>query len=440
MAEATAAGSREGAAVLVAQFFPPQNAVAAQRAVRLARALLDRYARVYVVCLDTRELSPSFVDFEIGRDVLEDPRLIRLVSSPVLKRYGYGARGGSIVQSVLGGIATRLLCGFGVDWIPAVGRSLRSISTTENVRVVIATGPPFIPFGVTAAWAARRSVPLILDYRDLWTANPHAPWARITRVLVNRLFERRVNRRAAALSTVSQGCKTMLQQDTAEVPVHVLYNAPDHEYLAYFGEVANDVAASRSAARDAGSQPLRIVFTGQVYQGCTFAPLLRAMATLPPDVSRRTELHYYGASSALAQREFAQFGLSPCLVDHGQVSKAQSVRAICGADLLLSLIHTDRIARNPAVAGHMSTKVYDYLLSGKPILNIGPVNAETTEFASRVGYGPFHPFTADDTSGLARFIAEAVNGAHLEALPPLTVTLPNFEASLHAVLDEVPGA
>lgn len=426
-----------GCAVLVAQFFPPQNAVAAQRALRLARALLARYSKLYVVCLDTRELDPSYLDHEFGRDVLEDPRLVRLTSSPILKRYGYGARRNSLVHTVLGGIATRLFCGFGIDWIPAVRRALRDLDAAERVRVVIATGPPFIPFGAVATWAKNRAVPLILDYRDLWTANPHGEWSRAARAVVGRLFERRTNRRARVITTVSSGCATMLSAGTPEVPVRVLYNTPDQTYLSYFSQVVKDLGAEARPARDPAVEPLRVVFAGQVYQGCTFAPVLKAVQALPPETWRRIRLHYYGASSALAQREFARYGLGECLVDHGKVSKDESVRAICGADLLLSLIHTDRVARDPAVAGHMSTKVFDYFLSGNPILNIGPINADVNTFAASLRYAPFHSFAADDTAALTTFLADAVAGTTLRPVPPLSVRLPRFESDLAEILGHV---
>jgi peptidoglycan/xylan/chitin deacetylase (PgdA/CDA1 family) len=305
------------------------------------------------------------------------------------------------------------------------------------VRVVIATGPPFIPFGAVASWTTRRSVPLILDYRDLWTANPHGDWTRAARAAVGWLFERRTNRRARVITTVSAGCATMLSAGTPEVPVRVLFNTPDQAYLDYFRTVVAEVNTRDRQAKEAGPSLLHMVFAGQVYQGCTFAPVLKAVQALPDESWRRVRLHYYGASSALAQREFVQFGLGECLVDHGKVSKDESVRAICGADLLLSLIHTDRVARDPAVAGHMSTKVYDYFLSGIPILNIGPINADVNAFAASLRYAPFHSFPADDAAKLTQFLADAVAGRVLRPVPPLSVSLPRFESDLAEILGHV---
>jgi hypothetical protein len=105
------------------------------------------------------------------------------------------------------------------------------------------------------------------------------------------------------------------------------------------------------------------------------------------------------------------------------------------ADLLLSLIHTDRVSSDPAVTGHMSTKIYDYFLSGNPILNIGPVNADVNRLAAEIGHAGFHSLPADDTAGIAHLLEDAVN-RRLTCCDPLSVRLPLFEAVFSRVLDE----
>ena len=420
-------------AVLVAQDFLPLNVVSAQRALRMSRALLNRYARLYVVCRDSRSLDPSFLDHEYGKDVLQNPRLVRLDTTPILRHYGYGAAR-SAVQRLVGGVATRAFCGPGLDWIPAVRGALRRIPATEAIGLTVATGPPFITFNTVARWADSRRSPTVLDYRDLWTANPQAPYPRLSRGLVNRWFERPANRRAALLTTVSEGCKAMLGPHAEGIPIRVLYNAPDRAYLQHYRDIVDECRRNGGANRHAPGS-LQVVFTGQVYSGCTFAPFLQAMATLPRAKAEQIVVHYYGDASALARREFQQFNFAQSLVDHGRVSKDDSLRAILGANLLLSLIHTDRISTNPAVTGLMTTKVYDYLLSGRPILNIGPVNAEAIALAAEGGSRVFHNLTADDRGGLTGFLERALSN-QVNASEPLSVSLPDFESQLDLILDE----
>jgi hypothetical protein len=425
-------------AVLVAQDFLPLNVVSAQRALRMSRALLNRYDHVYVVCGDSRTLDPSFLDHEYGKDILQDPRLIRLDTARILTHYGYGASG-SAIQRFVGGIATRAFCGPGLDWIPGLRQSLRRIGDGERVRVVLATGPPFITFNTVVRWAESRNTPAILDYRDLWTGNPQARYPAVARAVVSRWLEQPVNRAATLVTTVSEGCRAMLEANARQVPIRVLYNSPDRAYLEHYRAVAEVCRQDRSGSQDQAGT-LRIVFTGQVYPGCTFAPLLRAIATLPRVQARQIVVHYYGDSSARIRQEFHQFDLADCLVDHGRVTKDDSLRAILRADALLSLIHSDRVSTSPAVTGLMTTKVYDYLLSGRPILNIGPVNAEAAALAARAGSSQFHTFTADDGNGLRTFLESALSKNLPASAEPLSVCLPDFEAQFNAILDEATAA
>jgi len=161
---------------------------------------------------------------------------------------------------------------------------------------------------------------------------------------------------------------------------------------------------------------------------------------MPDSLRDRLELHYYGDSSVVARTEFHQFGLTNSLMDHGPVPKDDSLRAMLDADLLLSLIHTDRVSSDPAVTGHMSTKIYDYFLSGIPILNIGPVNAEVNDLATRIRHPAFHTTPADDTAAISRVLEDMVTSSHFRKGEAMSVTLPDFDRAFSGILDETLGA
>ena len=424
-----------GCAVLIAQQFLPLNVVASQRALRMARTLLDRFERVYVFAGDTAAMAPELLDRNYGRDVIEDPRVVTVAIQPLLKHYGYGVRN-SPLQKLIGGIATRLLCGPGVDWVRPLRKAFARIPDDDPVRVVVATGPPFIPFRTALRFAAARRAPAILDYRDLWTRNPHGHYPAVARALVFRWLERPADRDATLITTVSDGCRSSLVANGPAVPVRVLYNSPDQIYLDHYRRVVGDWHDRRFSPSERARRCVRLVFTGQIYpRSCTFAPVLKALAAMPRTLADQIEVHYYGDASLEARSEFGQHGCSRMLTDHGKVSKDDSLRAMLDADLLLSLIHTDRISSDPAVTGHMSTKIYDYFLSGNPILNIGPVNADVNRLAADIGYPGFYSLPADETAAIVRVLEDA-NNRRLRRVEPLSVQLPLFETGFSRVLDE----
>lgn len=427
------------AAVLVAFHFPPLNVVAAQRGLRLARTLLDRYDRVYVVRQDWRQLSPSVLDHEFAKDVLEDPRLVCIDTQPLLARRGYSASP-SLIHRLVGGVFTRLFCGPGLDWIPALSKALASLSPSHEIKMMVASGPPFVPFVACVRWAARRHIPMILDYRDLWSRNPISRFPGIARFLVNRLLERPINRAATLMTTVSHGCKAMIERDAKTASVRVLLNSPDASYRQFVRDIAATKARSEGKPGRDRLAPFRLVFTGQVYPHCTFAPVIQAALKLPRDILERLEVHYFGGCSAMVRGEFERLGVGGLLVDHGMVSKSEAIRAILDADLLLSLVHAGEKSTDPSVSGLMTTKVYDYFLSGNPILNIGPPDAEVNRFAHDIGYTPFHSYVASDTGGLSRFLRSVIDGEELRSLEPCSLEMPDFSSDFQVILSEAEKA
>ena len=226
MSEAGAGSDRaaqllSGSAVVVAQHFLPLNVVAAQRALRMVRTLLGRFERVYAMYGDTSIADPALLDHDYGSDVLSDSRLVRIAVRPILTRYGY-VSATSRIQRLFGGVATRLLCGPGLDWMRPLHRALSDIPQADEIRLVLATGPPFITFRAAIRFAAARRAPAILDYRDLWTSNPHGRYPAVARSLVNQWIERPLNRAAAIVTTVSQGCRTWLVDNGGSARVWAL--------------------------------------------------------------------------------------------------------------------------------------------------------------------------------------------------------------------------
>lgn len=417
-------------ALLVTYYFPPVNVIASQRTLRMARVLLEKYANVYVLRLPPEDLDPKILDSEYGRDVLDHPRLVLLDGRPLLDKRGHNVSP-SIIHRIFGAVLTRLFCDPVVDWVPAVLRALRYIPETVNLGMVVASGPPFVPLAVVVQWASRRSIPIVLDYRDLWTKNPVAPYPSVSRFMVNRLLERHVNRAATLLTTVSQGCREMLLRDTPEASIEVLLNVPDANYREYFQGVLRNFG---ERPRGGKKQRFQIVFTGQVYATCTFAPLLKAMRGLPTSMRERIEVHYYGGCSVMVLREFEQYEFGHYLSDFGMVSKEESIEAILGADLLLSLVYTENKSSNPSVSGMMTTKVFDYLLSGNPILSIGPVDAEINLFAESIGHSNFHSFCADESAELTTFLIKAIAGEVSGKRSSITVELPDFSSNFEHIL------
>jgi hypothetical protein len=177
---------------------------------------------------------------------------------------------------------------------------------------------------------------------------------------------------------------------------------------------------------------MRVVFAGQVYGNCTFAPFLKAIAGLPGTLANQMEFTLLRRRVACRAERIEQMAALGCSPTTARCRKTTRCAGDADADLPLSLIHTDRVRQ---IRRHRpwSTKIYDYFLSGNPILNIGPVNADVNRLAAEIGAG-FHA-CQPTIRRIAHVLEDAVNRRPTHR-DPLSVQLPLFEA-VFRVLDEL---
>lgn len=419
------------AAILVSQYFPPFNMVASQRAMRMAVTLLNKYEQVYVITLPVQDLPDEFLDFEFGKELLQESRLKVITASPVLNGYGF-VKQKKLFHRLIGGILTRLLCGPGVDWIPSLKAVLLPIINQCKVKLIVATGVPFIPFYTIIKFAELNNIPSILDYRDLWSQNPHAPYPKFARYLVRATVEKYVNGHATVVTTVSDGCARSLAKQSNSTPVKILPNYPDNFYKKIF---AKSLPTAISSVFDRNT--LNIVLTGSIYKNCTCRLLVESLKLMSQEWRGRVRLHYFGPTSKIVENDFSSQDIFYNLIDHGFVSKSKAIQVLKEADLLLSLVFDGPVSEQASIQGLMTTKVFDYLLSGKPILNIGPPNGDINILAQKIGYSEFYSFEYFQIQEVSDFLLSALQNIDNFRKRKVQVELPDFSECFIKIISSV---
>jgi hypothetical protein len=380
--------------------------------------------------LPTKDFAEQYIDNDFGKEELSNARLRILYVSQLLNGYGIGSKS-KLVHRFLGALLTRVLCSPGLDWALPVSRILKRIGNKENIRLIVSTGGPFIPFWPVIRFGIKAEVPCILDYRDLWSKNPRAPYYLLFRHLVRHTLERWVNSHSSVITTVSNGCRKSILAEQPLLKVRTLLNTPDELYSAWFYK-------QPKLDHDFDTSYLNIVLTGSVYAECTGKILVDALKSLPPTLRTRVRLNYFGASAKLIDFDFYEASLNENFIDYGYVNKSSAVAAVKSADILLSLVFDKEASQDSsAVLGLMTTKVFDYFLSGKPIINIGPPSADLCLFAEECGYSEFHNFNFNQTTQLAEFLATALSDLDKFRQRVSLAKLPDFSNTFTHILKDV---
>jgi glycosyltransferase involved in cell wall biosynthesis len=273
--------------------------------------------------------------------------------------------------------------------------------------VVVSSGPPFSTF-IAGYYAARYfNVPLVLDYRDVWSQCPYGWYSQTPR---DRIWDKRIFRsaNAAVFTTRSQLEKTVSAHGFRPPVCTVIANGWDEE----------DFEAS-ALVQEPASPLSAISFIGHLNGHPEIVPFLslaQRILSRRTDLAARLEFQFVGAGDARFDQVLANHPLAPSIRRRQHVPKREAL-SMMKASAALLIVGDERLSI------YIPGKLYDYLASRRPVLFYG-AEGEVTRILRglRAGWvvGP------DSESQLEAALDEIVSrnslqlsGAELDAWLPL---------------------
>lgn len=281
-------------------------------------------------------------------------------------------------------VLRRLLSPVGTDyfWSRAATRKALEVARNLSPGVVIATSPPHAALIAGERIARKLGWPLVLDYRDPWSAYDWPEWHRdgLTQWFGRRVETRLVKRSAArVLNTPS-----MKQWFDRSFP----FAATTRNFV-----VPNGFDAVPLQAEPSAEGPLRIVHAGEIYGSRTLVPLLRALHLVAPRNPRPLRLITFGALPNAERRRIQEAGLAAYIEERPRIPFASLFPELQRAHLLLAVVSEHMTYSTPY-------KVYDYMAAGRPILALAPRDAALHDLLAESGAG--ESVEAGDVPAIAR--------------------------------------
>lgn len=303
----------------------------------------------------------------------------------------------------------------------------RKIASQHSIDAVFATSSPYsaLVFGATAR-RALGGVPLCLDLRDPWSMNflqmRKPPWVR----RVERSLEERLLLSADRVTLTCESAAEAYRRayDLPPERVRCIYNSFDPEH--------------RPAPPRERTGPVTLVHFGNVYGERRLDTVLRAVARLrerrgvAPDALRIVNLGRVAEDDvALA----GELGVGGFLEARPVVPYKEGLEVLAGADLQILLGYGEETLFVPA-------KLYDYFVSGSPILCVAPAGSELSGIVERTGAG--RSVDPADVEGTAGAIAAAIDAraggppiAHRDEDAIARFSAPRTAEELAKLLDEM---
>ncbi|PLC52990.1 hypothetical protein CR155_14360 [Pollutimonas nitritireducens] len=421
--------------LLISCFFYPQNRIPVLRIGQWAKYWASEGHEVTV--LTTKKYSfmgPFGLDPDLPAEVLviEVPSLPQIfdrakpnteggkshtASEPINAESGFKKK----VRSLRGYIGST------VDihdfWIgPAYKTGMKLLAENRYDAIVSSYSPPAAHMVASKLKERHPELVWFADFRDLW-ANNHITSAKGVFKWIESARENRCLRgRANAIITVSKPLAIDLQARHPELPVWVIENGFDPQEFPRWMQAVSD------GPQLTGN--ITICYAGTIYPNRRDpTPLFNAVNELIDSgqvSAEKITIEFYGQN----EKELAEIIQRTRANRHniikikGFVSRQVSLEAQGRSDLLLLLESGEPLAR-----GMLTGKVFEYLVSGIPILAVGIDNTHAAgELLENTGTG----YCASDSDELKRLLLAAIELKYFSFYRPRKDLIAKFSRQIQA--------
>jgi glycosyltransferase involved in cell wall biosynthesis len=241
-----------------------------------------------------------------------------------------------------------------VVWIPSAIAAGRRLLASERHDVVLATHGPASNLVVGRALAKLFDLPLVVDFRDLWSTLPMPIFPTAFHRKAARALEGTAVRAATKIVAVAprMASEIATTHGRDEADAVSITNGFDPA----------DLVRARDT-RPTTERPFRLVYTGSVNVHYNLDPFWQAIKALADEGRITPETLRIEFVGNLALSDVRAHGVAEFVEARGYVPHDQVFAALGNADALFLIETRGYYAEYSYVA-----KLFDYLLTGKPVL------------------------------------------------------------------------
>ena len=277
-----------------------------------------------------------------------------------------------------------------VFWVKPSVAYLEKYIRENEIDTIITSGPPHSLHLIGLELKQKMNLKWLADFRDPWTTIGYHKSLRLSQYAAkkHKQLERQVLNTADTIIVTSKTTKAEFQALTTK-PIEVITNGFDVE------KVDKQSLDTKFSLAHIGS------FLSERNPKIVWESLVE-LCTEIPDFKSHLEIKLIGAISQEVLDTIEQFGLNLFLNNLGYVSHAEAVAHQRKSQVLL-LIEINSEETKSILPG----KLFEYMVSERPILAIGPKDSDFAEIITNTNSGVF--FEYSEKAKLKQTIQEYYN-------------------------------
>jgi glycosyltransferase involved in cell wall biosynthesis len=263
-----------------------------------------------------------------------------------------------------------------VFWVKPSVAYLEKYIAENNIDTIVTSGPPHSLHLIGLELKQKFDLKWFADFRDPWTTIGYHKSLRLSRFAAkkHKALEYLVLNTADTIIVTSKTTKTEFQAITNK-PIAVITNGYDTE------NVEKQTLDSKFSLAHIGS------FLSERNPLILWESLVELLHEIP-DFKSHLEIKLIGAVSQEVLETITQFGLNAYLNNLGYVSHAEAIAHQRKSQVLL-LIEIDSEDTKSIIPG----KLFEYMVSNRPIIAIGPNGSDFAEIITETNTGVFFDYS-----------------------------------------------
>lgn len=263
-----------------------------------------------------------------------------------------------------------------IFWVKPSVSYLEKYILEHNIDTIVTSGPPHSLHLIGLELKEKLNVKWFADFRDPWTTIGYHKSLRLSKYAANKhkALEHKVLNSADTIIVTSKTTKTEFQAITSK-PIAVITNGYDTE------EVAKQTLDTKFSLAHIGS------FLSERNPLILWESLVELLHEIP-DFKSYLEIKLIGAVSQEVLETISQYGLNGYVNNLGYVSHTEAIVHQRNSQVLL-LIEIDSVDTKSIIPG----KLFEYMVSDRPIVAIGPKDSDFAEIITNTNTGVFFDYS-----------------------------------------------